>query len=80
MTEDNYYVCSVAGELAKGVIRELFFMRTQVIDGACAALLHLTQSDKVKDYYKNRHMRLRGANEFTALRPSADKFLQVTLN
>ncbi len=63
------YLCSVAGEIAKGIIRELFFMRTQMIDGACAAMLHLTQSAKVKDYYKNRHMRLRAStSDFTHLR------------
>lgn len=56
-------ITSVAGELAKGLVREFFFMRTQVIDGACAALLHLTQSDKVRDYYKNRHTRLTADSE-----------------
>lgn len=55
---NDSYVFSVAGEMAKGIVRELFFLRTQFIDGACAAMLHLTQSDKVKDYYKNRHTRL----------------------
>ena len=40
MSQSN--ITSVAGELAKGLVREFFFMRTQVIDGACAALLHLT--------------------------------------
>jgi hypothetical protein len=55
---NDSYVFSVAGEMAKGIVRELFFLRTQFIDGACAAMLHLTQSEKVKDYYKNRHTRL----------------------
>jgi len=51
-----------------------------MIDGACAAMLHLTQSDKVKDYYKNRHMRLKSTSDFTTLRQTRDKFLQVSLN
>jgi hypothetical protein len=70
--------------MAKSVVREMFFLRTQVIDGACAALLHLTQSEKVKNYYKNRHMRLSYPRSTTdALlhcQPRHDKFLQVTLD
>ena len=78
-------VFSIAGEIAKGVVRELFFIRTQFIDGACAALLHLTQSEKVRDYYKHRHLRLSNpasqkTHDIYECRAHKDKFLQVTLD
>ena len=43
-----------SAELAKSFVRELFLMQSKTMDGACAAILHLTQSRKLRDYYTNR--------------------------
>ena len=53
------------------------------MDGACAALLHITQSEKVKNYYVNRRNRLNEPQHQDSIiycHPRVDKFLQITLN
>ena len=69
---------SFAAEIAKSITRELFFVQTQVLDDACAAMLHLTQSKRVGDYYRDRRTRL--TDSHVELRPRRDKFLEVHLN
>ncbi len=73
-------IFSLSEELSKSFVRECFFLQTQMLDGICAALLHLTQSEDVKDYYRNRLKRLRNpsANDYKHIvdsRPRSDKLL-----
>ena len=45
-------------ELSKSVVRELFTVQAWALDGASAAILHLTQSAKLSNYMAQRRRRL----------------------
>ena len=78
-------------ELSKSVVRELFTVQAWALDGASAAILHLTQSARLSDYLALRSKRLAPQSSGPAkevdrgdgaspLPGSRDKFLKLYLN
>ena len=75
-------------ELAKSVVRELFTVQAWAVDGASAAILHLTQSSKLNNYMAQRRRRLasptktekQNSGEPQTIVPAKDKFLSLYLN
>ena len=57
-TENSLYLFDSSAELSKSVVRELFIVQSWMLDGACAAILHLTQSSKLNDYLNKRKKRI----------------------
>ena len=43
-----------SAEAAKSVVRELFMVQAWALDGASAAILHLTQSSRLSNYMTRR--------------------------
>ena len=56
--ENSLQLFDSTAELSKSVVRELFIVQSWMLDGACAAILHLTQSSKLNDYLHKRKKRI----------------------
>ena len=57
--DDHTSLFDSTAEAGKSITRELFFIQKWVLDGASAAVLHLTQSRYLQNYMTKRRRRLR---------------------
>ena len=58
-------VFDITSEMCKSLVREVFMVQSGMLDSACAAILHLTQSSKLTDYMVNRKKRLESQTKKT---------------
>ena len=80
-------------ELSKSFVRELFILQSWLIDGICAALLHIGQTSRIDNYMALRRKRItdsgsadKSKTQVTSLKNERlqsiqiDKFLRLYLN